>query len=561
MRLKKLSLKSFGPFESYELTFTREDSVCVLFTGKNNEGKSSIISALKLLDGATRVINQARHQIYVQTEEVYKLLVQDSENFNIRRMIHNYEDPKAEIIGIFSNGLEVAVYLDQVEELIYATYRGAVPYDIKDVFGFIPPLGPLSEEENYLGINHIRASINTSLAPRHLRNHLCQILSDEEFDLVREIVNSSWEDVELLHYEVHGMEERIDCFYKERRFEREISWAGQGLQVWFQIITHLVRLRDKAILVLDEPEINLHPEKQNDLIRILRQYYGGSIIIATHSIEMMNNVRISHIVNVRKNQRRPKIKSAADRSNLEMIRSQIGSNFNFNASQFEEVGIMIFTEDVDDFKILSTLAAAYGIKKKALNIPLHGFSEYKKAEHYKRAYELLIGKDIHYSLVLDRDYYPSDYLASITEQLKEQGIFVAFTPGKEIENLFLYPSVVNDVVSCDSDELLEHLDETYSELYLECHGKMLKLHGEFHTQHLDITTINKRFTPAFIKSWHDPSTRHKLVSGKRALGSLRSFHREKSGQNLSDQTLMDALVRQNLDEVREFIEATYQVGT
>src|SRR5262249_44830134 len=160
----------------------------------------------------------------------------------------------------------------------------------------------------------------------------------------------------------------------------------------FQIISHLVRLRNTSILVLDEPEINLHPEKQNDLIRILKEYYGGSIIIATHSIELMNNVKISHIVHVKKNHTKPRIKTTSDRLNLELVRSQVGSNFNFIASQFEDVELVIFTEDVEDFKIISELAKNYSIEKKAFNIPVHGFSEYNKAIHYKKAYELLIGK-------------------------------------------------------------------------------------------------------------------------------------------------------------------------
>src|SRR6185295_5009739 len=200
------------------------------------------------------------------------------------------------------------------------------------------------------------------------------------------------------------------CYYKEDRIDREISWAGQGLQVWFQIITHFVRLINASILILDEPEINLHPQKQNDLIRNLRDYYHGNIIIATHSIELMNNVSVSHIINIQKINKEPKIKSTHDRTYLDLVRSQVGSNFNLIASQFEEFDVIIFTEDVFDFSLLEHLAKAFGIRRKAFNIPIHGFSEYRKCLAYKHAYELLIGKHIPYTLVLDRDYYPEDYL-------------------------------------------------------------------------------------------------------------------------------------------------------
>ena len=560
MKLKKLSLKLFGPFKNYELNLPDGESVCVLFTGKNNEGKSNIINAIKLLDGATRAINQKKQAIIVDGNTVYKLLQQDTESLNIKRMIHNYEDDIAEIKAIFSDNFEMTVYIDSVDELIYADYSGVIPQKIREIFGFIPALGPLSENEEILSEKHVRTSLNTSLAPRHLRNHFYRLLDEADFDLIREIVNSSWQDIKLLKYEVKHAENKIDCFYTEKNYDREISWAGQGLQVWFQIITHLVRLKNTSILILDEPEINLHPEKQNDLIRILKEYYGGSIIIATHSIEMMNNVKISHIVHVKKNQIKPKIKSTADRANLELIRSQIGSHFNFTASQFEDVDIIIFTEDDDDFKIVSSLAKGYGFNKKAHNIRLHGFSEYKKAEHYKKAYELLIGKNISYSMLLDRDYYPDIYLSGIKEELDKFDIKVFFTIGKEIENIFLFPSLLFNIFpDVYHEELQDELDVICQNQYLDSHGKLLKLYKEFLPGNADITTINKENTPKFNASWNDKTVRHEIVSGKPVISALRDFYRKLTKQNLSDQYLISKLMELNLPEVKKFIEDIYQV--
>jgi len=201
----------------------------------------------------------------------------------------------------------------------------------------------------------------------------------------------------------------------------------------------------------------------------------------------MNNVKISHIVHVKKNHTKPKIKTTSDRLNLELVRSQVGSNFNFIASQFEDVEIIIFTEDVEDFKIIQELAKSYNIKKKAFNIPIHGFSEYSKATHYKKAYELLIGGNVDYSMLLDRDYYPEDYLSNIQEDLKKDGIKVLYTLGKEIENLFLYQSLVLNIIPQKHHQSIEtQLNEIYKNLYLECQGKLLKLHDDFHPENLDI---------------------------------------------------------------------------
>jgi len=41
------------------------------------------------------------------------------------------------------------------------------------------------------------------------------------------------------------------------------------------------------------------------------------------------------------------------------VRSQIGSNFNLVASQFEEFDVIIFTEDTLDFNIISQIASYF----------------------------------------------------------------------------------------------------------------------------------------------------------------------------------------------------------
>ena len=40
-------------------------------------------------------------------------------------------------------------------------------------------------------------------------------------------------------------------------------------------------------------------------------------------------------------------------------------------------------------------------------------------------------------MLLDRDYYPSDYLDSISNTLKSAKVRITFTPRKELENIFL----------------------------------------------------------------------------------------------------------------------------
>lgn len=561
MRIKELILKDFGPFKNYRISFIEQDEVCVLLTGKNNEGKSSIINSLRLLNAATKVLNKAKQEISIDGNYYYKLLQQDTENMLIGRMIHNYSKNTAHIIGVFHDHFKIKVYLDPKNEIIYAENEGRLPTDVQNIFGFIPPLGLLSENEDIISKHsYLRASIDTSLAPRHLRNHFCQILSEEEFDLVKNLIKKSWRGIELLDFEADHRQGKIYCYYKEDRVEREISWAGQGLQVWFQIVTHLVRLRHSSILILDEPEINLHPEKQNDLIKLLKDYFAGSVLIATHSVEIMNNVSVSHIINVQKKCNEPKIKSAKDRGYLNLVRSQIGSNFNLIASQFEEFDVIVFTEDIFDYGIIQQLADSFKVRKKAFNIPIHGFSEYQKCIHYKKAYELLIGKKIEYTLLFDRDYYPEEYLCTVRNRLVSEGIRVVFTPGKEIENLFLSDGVLNNLIPAEfGADFRSVWEEMFNSHRLNCYGSFLTLHKQFLDPRLDTKTVTTKYTPIFENCWADLSRRYKIIDGKEALKTVRGFYRDRMHTNLTQGMLIDKLIRAEDQDVERFIKEIYHI--
>jgi hypothetical protein len=561
MRIRQIVLDNFGPFRSYRLTFTQEDPACILLTGRNNEGKSSILLALKLVNSALRNIGRVRHPVVTDTGVFYRLPHQDVQDMNIGRMLHNYQGTQARIEVVLSDGFEANVILDPDRNAIYTDCdRKVIPSDSQGILGFIPPLGPLAENEEFLTEKHVRASIETSLAPRHLRNHLYRILRAQEYEMVQAIVRESWPSIELLDCEHQTDDNTLRCFYTEAGFTREIAWAGQGLQVWFQIVTHLVRLRSTSILVLDEPEVNLHPEKQNDLIRILTDYHAGSSIIATHSVELMNNVNVSHIIHVQKQDRRPTLKSTADRVGLDLVRSRIGSNFNLIASQFEDCDLILYTENAFDYSVIIAIAEALGIKKRSFNIPIHGQSEYPKAAAYKDAYRLLIGRPTPHTMLLDRDYYPEAHLSLIRDSCEASGIRTLFTPGKEIENLFLEPAAIDALLPAGSrEEFCSYWNHVFKQAELDCFGSYQTLHEQFIKPKIDSKTVVRRFKPVFDKCWNDPDRRHLIIAGKDALKRLRAFYRSKTAQNLTLKALIGAAVKTDTGHLRSHIEQIYHL--
>jgi predicted ATP-dependent endonuclease of OLD family len=338
MKLKQLYLKNFGTFDEYTIEFPNADNACILLTGKNNAGKTTIIRALKLVSSGLKFAKGSSKSFKRE------LLKKDLPQTNLQRFIYRFnERKKAEIQATFDNDKIVKITLDGANDSVEAD----VPphsQSMSNLFGFLPTLGQLAEKEELLTRKHILDYLDTSVAPHHFRNHLYQLINDDQYLLIKQIVADTWQGITLQDCTHDIPSNLLTCIYKHKDFYADIAWAGQGLQIWLQIVTHLVRLSEHPIIVFDEPEIFLHPQKQHDFIELIHNYYHGCAIVATHSPEMINSVDISHIIFVNNDLKQSTLKKSSDRSALDTIRRSLGSSFNVYVSQFEDVDCLLATE-------------------------------------------------------------------------------------------------------------------------------------------------------------------------------------------------------------------------
>ena len=84
-------------------------------------------------------------------------------------------------------------------------------------------------------------------------------------------------------------------FFEENRMTREICWAGFGFQIWLQLLTHIINSKDADLIVVDEPEIYLHPELQHKILDLLKNT-NSRVVLATHSVEIINSVEPSEVL-------------------------------------------------------------------------------------------------------------------------------------------------------------------------------------------------------------------------------------------------------------------------
>ena len=86
-------------------------------------------------------------------------------------------------------------------------------------------------------------------------------------------------------------------FFNENRIPREIFWSGFGFQVWMQIMLQFMRGDRTSTLVLDEPDIYLHPDLQVILIKMARERFG-QIFIATHSSAIIQKAEPGEVMEI-----------------------------------------------------------------------------------------------------------------------------------------------------------------------------------------------------------------------------------------------------------------------
>lgn len=89
--------------------------------------------------------------------------------------------------------------------------------------------------------------------------------------------------------------EIISLLVVDDRFTAEIGLMGSGLQMWLQIIWFISKSKNAKTIILDEPDVYMHPDLQRKVLEIAKQSYP-QIIIATHSIEIISEAEITGIL-------------------------------------------------------------------------------------------------------------------------------------------------------------------------------------------------------------------------------------------------------------------------
>jgi hypothetical protein len=577
--IKELRLNNFKAFERFRVTF-RGDAYLV---GPNNAGKSTVIAALRSVANMARIASRTGADQSLEIdgfEQAGHWFTGAQVGLVDENLRHEFHQVETRLKTQFGGGavLEAVWPLEEDSGFFYVLNRDGVNLmragavrEVLPSIGVVPVLSPADHSEELLSEKHIRANLDGRLASRHFRNqlHLLEFEDSDDYENRLEEFKAfagPWiTELELttLDLRTGGGRTSFDLNYKEpgSRIEKEVFWAGDGVQIWLQILLHVFRLRDREVIVLDEPDVFLHSDLQRRLVNLLENL-DAQTITATHSAEVIGEAPGDAVIWVSR-ERKAAVR-APRRDILFELSSTLGTQFNLPLARALKTRVAVFVEG-QDAKVLRSIAKTLGHRKILQEdgvaiVPLGGFHRWEQVEPFKWLMDEFLEDAVSVYVLLDRDYRSDDVAETVRRELRRVGVQPHIWKRKELENYLLSAAALARVSGASeawiADALAQCADELEDEVYAQIHGEHAR--RERKTGKSD-TTINKEAKKRADRAWKDPGRRLHLCGGKDLLRLLNRRLQADGYQTITDRGLASKLrgeeIPQEVKTVLAAIEA------
>ena len=295
----------FTQYKGLAQLSARTTSMTVL-TGANNAGKSTFLSALRLLDAGLALARRRKpHQVETHLgRRVGYSVPTDNLSVSIKNIHTDLKDVETIVDFDMGNDVMLTLYFPIFGGCIFfvqgvvppmtpSTFRSRFPFQLIQV----PVLGPLEDDEPVVMETTIKRGLGTHRASRHFRNYWYR--NPDGFDEFSHMLSTTWEGMAIeLPEMTMGLQGGILHMYcTEFRRTRELYWCGFGFQIWCQLLTHISRANEGDIIIVDEPETYLHPTVQKQLLGILRSR-RAQVFLATHSATIIASAQVDEVVGI-----------------------------------------------------------------------------------------------------------------------------------------------------------------------------------------------------------------------------------------------------------------------
>ena len=555
-------MKNYRGFRDHELPLKN----LTVIVGKNNAGKTTLVEALRLL---SIVVSKYKNAIYRGPPGWTDLPIKEygvapslrDIEISFQGILYGYGEPPGNIEAIFSDGSSVSIYLNDNKEIfavikdcngnIVTNRHKAQNTNISSV-SIMPQVTPVQINERMLTPDYVRNAISSRLSSLHFRNQL-HILYNKFFSSFQEVVENTWDGVGVDGLEgrdqLPSSESRLNLFIRNEGFVGEIGLMGHGLQMWLQTMWFLTYSHDSHTVILDEPDVYMHPDLQRRFIRFLRDRFP-QVILTTHSIEIMSEVEPEDILVIDKDHEISNF--ATSLPAVQRIISTIGSVHNVHIARLFTARRFVIVEGKDikflkhfqDIIFLNSETPFQAIPR----MSIEGWGGWKLIIGSSMKLKNVMGKDIYVYCILDRDYYTYEEINERYEEADQSGINLHIWSQKEIENFILSPTVIHRYISnklarCTQaitlDEVITKIEEIAQDMKVETSDRLA---NEFFVKNksrgYNLTWANKKAREHIQKCCEDNGSILPLVSGKSLLSKLSFWSKNEVGVQITPVALI-----------------------
>lgn len=549
--LVALHLKNFRGFEDHVLPLRRSS----LIVGRNNAGKSSVVEALRLVSLVTRRLKglsfyDGPDWAGVSKRECGVRPSLKGLEINFASFFHRYGDPPAIIEASFENQTSLRIYIggeDRVHAVILDSRgqaargkAGALRLGLP-IVEILPQVAPLEPQEIVLTEEYVRRAASSHLASRHFRNQLR--LFSEHFNRFCTIVEETWPGLRVVELrDGRGYPgDELSLTVRDGDFVAEAAVMGHGLQMWLQTMWFLARVEQSACVILDEPDVYMHPDLQRRLVRYLKGAHQ-QVVIATHSVEMMSEVEPEDILVV--DRRRKLSRFATSAPEVQRLVDHVGSAHNLQLARLWSARKCILVEG-DDVKLLSLVHQVLFPDAEPLenlpHLPVGGWPGWSYAIGSAMLLKNAGGESIAVYSVFDSDYHSTTAIAKRYEEASRVGVRLHIWGRKEIENYFLLPDVICRAITSrmaaraqapSTNEITTRIDEISEELKDEVFDAIAN-ERLLENRAGGSTGANREARQILNERWRTRHGRLATVPGKQTLSRLSEWAQSQFGASLS----------------------------
>ena len=567
--IARLRLVNYKGFESFTVTFT----VNSFLVGPNNAGKSTAINALRL---CANVLATARRK----TPDLMRF--DETRDRQVRAFslptsprLHVPENVKHEMRDHLESRVELhfknraAIYVvwppEESGEAPYGYLEqipGAQPINTRIVrdwystIGVIQTLSPVEHRESLLSEGHVQSNLGTRLTSRHFRNQLYYLKNtsgDDDWQRLHEFFVENTPEIQAvsLFSAVGEGDPNLNLMFVEAisRSEKEISWAGDGLQVWLQLLFHVWRQMNVKTLILDEPDVFLHPDLQRRLVHILEDLQC-QVVLATHAPELLAEATRDTVVMVDRHKKRSR--RITDAAVLSDLNSVLGSGFNLKLAKALRSRVALFVEG-QDMRILKNLARTVGAKlvvqdRSLTVVPMGGAGNRRIASSFGWLNTNLLDNAVNIFMLLDRDYMTDSDAEQVAHEFDQAGVTAHIWRRKELESYLLVSSTISRLADRPEEEISSHLDAVLNDLKNTVMSRYIASRvGSSRDPGRHVVSTYDQIIPEFESRWtSDAAWRLHAAPAKDVLSGLNRLFQANGGKAVTAAALS---VHMRADEI------------